>query len=111
MSEELLKWKLDASNVTVVRVGQRMLPFQRSLRVRTTENIEVCLHKYCQSKTQKMPGKGLQLCTSKYIQKELRRKESELWKTCAANEVRWLATQLSGPLRIRRSRVADSRAE
>ena len=88
MSEELFKWKLDASNVTVVRVGQRMLPFQRSLRVRTTENIEVCLHKYCQSKTQKMPGKGLQLCTSKYIQKELRRKESELWKTCAANEVR-----------------------
>ena len=88
MSEELFKWKLDASNVTVVRVGQRVLPFQRSLRVRTTENIEVCLHKYCQSKTQKMPGKGLQLCTSKYIQKELRRKESELWKTCAANEVR-----------------------
>eukprot|EP00964_Phaeocystis_antarctica_P063082 scaffold37838_cov58-Phaeocystis_antarctica.AAC.4 len=35
-SEELLKWKLDTSNVTVLRVGQRMLPFQRSLRVRTT---------------------------------------------------------------------------
>ena len=88
-SEELLKWKLDTSNnVTVVRVGQRLLPFQRSLRVRTTGNIEVCLHRYCQSKTQKMPGKGLQLCTSKYIQKELRRKESELWKTCAADEVR-----------------------
>ena len=66
-SEELLKSKLDKAKMKIVRVPQRVLPFQRALRVRTMGGIVVCLHKYCQSKRHKLPSQGIQQCTSNRI--------------------------------------------
>ena len=72
-SEELLKSKLDKAKMKIVRVPQRVLPFQRALRVRTMGGIVVCLHKYCQSKRHKLPSQGIQQCTSNRIRRELPR--------------------------------------
>ena len=70
-SEELLKFKLDNAKVVVQRVGQRLLPFQRALHVRTMGGVRVCLHKYCQSSKGNMSSAGLQQCSHNTITREL----------------------------------------
>mmetsp|Transcript_7348 Transcript_7348/g.9500 ORF Transcript_7348/g.9500 Transcript_7348/m.9500 type:complete len:874 (-) Transcript_7348:114-2735(-) len=50
-SEMLLKWIVDEKNVTVTKVSQSEVPFQRSANVRLSDgSIMQCFHKFCQSK-------------------------------------------------------------
>ena len=49
-SEMLLKWIVDVKNVRVKKVGQGLMPFQRSVNVKLSEGTIVpCFHKFCQS--------------------------------------------------------------
>ena len=50
-SEMLLKWIADEKNVTVTKVSQSEVPFQRSGNVKLSDgSITQCFHKFCQSK-------------------------------------------------------------
>jgi len=48
-SEMLLKWVMDKESLDVRRVGQKLLPFQRSMHLNLNGRIVECFHKYCKS--------------------------------------------------------------
>ncbi|GFH53889.1 hypothetical protein CTEN210_10365 [Chaetoceros tenuissimus] len=50
-SEMLLKWIVDERNITVTKLGQSKIPFQRSANVKLPDGSNVpCFHKFCQSR-------------------------------------------------------------
>jgi hypothetical protein len=50
-SEMLLQWVIDANRVKVKKVGQGLIPFQRSVNIRLRDGSVVqCFHKFCQSR-------------------------------------------------------------
>ena len=66
-SEMLLKWIADEKNVTVTKVSQSEVPFQRSANVKLSDgSIMQCFHKFCQSKDLPLQfsdkNKDMQVC-------------------------------------------------
>ena len=77
-SEMLLSYNLARAEVRVRKVGQRIIPLQRSVHVVDTvalggvggsrpsapPHTTVCFHKYCQSKLHRLADHGMQQCSS-----------------------------------------------
>jgi hypothetical protein len=72
MSEELLKWRLQRENVSVIRVNQQDLPFQRSAHVvvaeqASGESVVECNHKYCNSRCGHTDARPRAMCTESSV--------------------------------------------
>jgi hypothetical protein len=63
-SEMLLKWQLDRSRLKVRKVGQAMIPFQRSMHLNMSGNVVECFHKYCSSFKGGLRDFGIQRCSA-----------------------------------------------
>ena len=67
-SEMILKYVTDTHDVNVTKVGQSMMPFQRSANVRLPDGSNLqCFHKFCQSHDSPLiiePKKQLQKCSN-----------------------------------------------
>ena len=65
----LLKWIVDNENMRVSKLGQGILPFQRSVNVKLPDGSNTqCFHRFCQSKKDPMIVtdavlKGIQMCS------------------------------------------------
>jgi hypothetical protein len=63
-SEMLLKWQIDLARFRVLKVGQSLIPFQRSMHLDINGKIVECFHKYCKSSKDRLGDFGLQRCTA-----------------------------------------------
>jgi len=61
-SEMLLKWVMEKESLDVRRVGQKLLPFQRSMHLNLNGRIVECFHKYCKSSKDNLEDFGVQRC-------------------------------------------------
>ena len=61
-SEMLLKWVIEKENLVVKRVGQNLIPFQRSMHLNLNGRIVECFHKYCKSTKDNLDDFGIQQC-------------------------------------------------
>ena len=61
-SEMLLKWVIEKENVEVKRVGQNLIPFQRSMHLNLNGRIVECFHKYCKSTKDNLEDFGVEKC-------------------------------------------------
>tara|TARA_R110002050_G_scaffold17437_8_gene51850 strand:+ start:400 stop:1380 length:981 start_codon:yes stop_codon:yes gene_type:complete len=63
-SEMILHWLLHMKMLSVAKVEQSLLPFQRSVYVQGENGVELCFHKYCESVKQPLTFTGGNLrCT------------------------------------------------
>ena len=62
-SEMILKWMIKQKNISVLKVGQKFIPFQRAARVRQGQNVTLCIHKHCQSHENRLEDKGIKNCS------------------------------------------------
>ena len=62
-SEMILKWQLDLSHLKVRKVGQGLMPFQRSMHLNLSGNVIECFHKYCSSSKYGLGNYGMQRCS------------------------------------------------
>ena len=63
-SEMLLKWQIDLAKLQVLKVGQRLIPFQRSMHLNLNGKVVDCFHKYCKSFQDDLGDSGFQRCSA-----------------------------------------------
>ena len=63
-SEMILKWQLDLSQFKIRKVGQGLMPFQRSMHLNLSGNVVECFHKYCTSSKNSLGNYGMQRCST-----------------------------------------------
>jgi hypothetical protein len=61
-SEMLLKWVIEKESLNVKKVGQGLLPFQRSMHLDLNGTVVECFHKYCKSVENNLGDFGMQRC-------------------------------------------------
>jgi hypothetical protein len=61
-SEMLLKWVIGKESLNVKKVGQYLLPFQRSMHLDLNGTVVECFHKYCKSVENNLGDFGMQRC-------------------------------------------------
>jgi hypothetical protein len=63
-SEMLLKWQIDVAKLHVLKVGQSLIPFQRSMHLSLNGKVVDCFHKYCKSFQDDLDDSGFQRCSA-----------------------------------------------
>jgi hypothetical protein len=62
-SEMILQWVLQDKNVSIQKVEQKLIPFQRSAFVKMPDDhVKACFHKHCQSHRDRLSDAGLTMC-------------------------------------------------